>query len=149
MRKMILTFALSMIQLVTFSQSLEVQFSKFTLFNTGILRGYENVVDSSNYKAADKNLFGKNKYIFDLDNKTAKRYNHDGLLAESVEILTFTKTGNSVVLTMNDKETSTGNTVVSTVHLNTNKNDKTKPYFLMYFISTVTNTTNGTIVWNN
>jgi hypothetical protein len=133
--------------MISFSQVIEIEFDEFTLFNTGMLRGYDNVIDSTNYVAVNKNLVGKNKYIFDLDNKTAKRY-HFGTLAESVDILTFTKKGSTVVLTMNDKETSTGKTVVSTVHLNTNKNDKTKPYYLMYFISTVTNTTNGTIVYN-
>jgi hypothetical protein len=147
MKNLILSLVMSVVSLVSFSQVIEIEFSKFTLFNTGMLRGYDNVIDSTNYVAVDKDMIGKNKYVFDLDNKTAKRY-FNGLLAESADILTFTKKGSTVTLTMNDKETSTGKTVVSTVHLNTNKNDKTKPYYLMYFISTLTNTTNGTIVYN-
>ncbi len=147
MKNLILSLVMSVVSLVSFSQVIEIEFSKFTLFNTGMLRGYDNVIDSTNYVAVNKDMIGTNKYIFDLDKKTAKRY-LSGLLVESVDILTFTKKGSTVVLTMNDKETSTGKTVVSTVHLNTNKNDKTKPYYLMYFISTVTNTTNGAIVYN-
>jgi hypothetical protein len=147
MKKIILTLVSLLVVLTSFSQVVQVEFKAFIDFNAGTTREYKKLIDTSNYLNLEKNIGGLNKYVFDFDNKIAKRY-FNGILDESSPIIEFTKKGNLYFLKISDVELLTGKTVISNVVLNTLKTDKINPKFLMYFVSTRTNTTNGSIVFN-
>jgi hypothetical protein len=147
MKRVILFLVMLVISLTSFSQLVEVEFKVFIDFNAGATRDYKKLIDTSSYVVYDENFGGLNKYIFDFDNKIAKRY-FNGILDESSPIIEFTKKGNLYFLKISDVELLTGKTVISNVVLNTLKTDKLNPKFLMYFISTRTNTTNGSVVFH-
>ena len=46
-------------------------------------------------------------------------------------------------MTINDEENLTGNNIISNVVVNTDINDDSHPKFILYFLSTHTNTFNG------
>lgn len=132
---------------ISYSQIIEIEFNDYTRFNAGMERDCKILKDSSSYVEVKNYFGGINKYVFDLDKKTAKKY-FMGSLEYTKTIIESTKNGNIIFIKIKDKEILTGNNVISNIVLNIDKNDDTNPYFLMYFTSTVTNTTNGTIVYN-
>lgn len=132
---------------VSFSQVIEVEFDSYIGFNSGNKGNYEDVIDSNNYLEIYKHFGGTNKYVVDLTNKRLSRY-FSGKLSQTTDIVSYKKVGGLVYLTFNSKETLTNNIVEGNIVINTNKSDKTKPYFVMYFVSTYDNTTNGSIVRN-
>jgi hypothetical protein len=129
----------------SYSQVYEIKFENFLNFNAGRERNFDEIIKSENYQSQEKHE-GLTKYIFDLENKIVHRYMGD-LIAKSAEITSYEIKDNLVFMNVSDRESSTGNTVMTTMMFNKNPEDKENPYFLMYFVSTVTNTTNGTIVW--
>ena len=144
MKNLILSLVLFVSTLTTFSQTITLEFDNFTNFNTGDKGTYEEVIDSTNYLKVTKSTDSPNKYIIDLDNKTISLYSKSGLVFKTT-IIDYTKNNGLLLMTVNDVETLTGRKIISTVVVNTNKNNKKDPYFLSYFVSTVTNTTNGVI----
>ena len=130
-----------------FSQVYKIEFEKYTDFNIGKHREYKEIIDTSKYLEIKKNRGGVNSYTFDLTSSTVKRY-FNGTLQKTKTIKSYEKKGDLIIMKMDDNESSTGNSITSTIVINTNKNDKTNPYFLLYFVSTVTDTTNGSIVFN-
>jgi hypothetical protein len=140
-----ITFVFISLLNFNFAQVYEIKFENFLNFNAGKERDYEEIIDLENYQSKEK-LNGSTKYVFDLENSMVHRYMGD-FIAKSAEITEFEIKENLVFLNVADKESSTGNTVMTTMMFNKNPDDKENPYFLMYFVSTVTNTTNGTIVW--
>jgi hypothetical protein len=142
MKNLILSLVMLVSSFVTFSQVIEVEFVDWTGFNSGTLGKYSEVIDSTNYLATTKSIGGSNKYVINLTEKTVSRY-FDGVFRETAIILSQKKDGNLIYMTINDRELSTGKTVISNVVINTNKNDKSYPKIIQYFTSTVTNTVNG------
>jgi hypothetical protein len=130
-----------------FSQTYNIEFEGYLNFNVGKYREYKDVIDTTKYLETKKNRGGVNSYTIDLTNNTVTRY-FNGAFQKTKTINSYEKKDNLIVLRMNDNESSTGNSIISTIVINTNKNDKTNPYFLLYFVSSVTNTTNGSIVYN-
>jgi hypothetical protein len=145
MQRFTLFFIFSSLLNFNFAQVYEIKFENFLNFNAGKERNYEGIIDLENYQSKEK-LNGLTKYVFDLENSMVHRYMGD-FIAKSAEITEYEIKENLVFMNVSDKESSTGNTVMTTMMFNKNPEDKENPYFLMYFVSTVTNTTNGTIVW--
>ena len=145
MLRFIFVFTFSSLFNFNYSQVYEIEFEDFLNFNVGQDRNYNQIINKENYKSQETHE-GLTKYIFDLENKIVHRYMGD-LIAESAKITAYEIKDNLVFLNVSDRESSTGNTVMTTMMFNKNPQDKENPYFLMYFVSTVTNTTNGTIVW--
>ena len=145
MKNLILSLVLLVSSFVSFSQLYEVGFSEYTKFNSCSHGKYEEVIDSTNYCGrVDKSDSVIHKYVIDLTNKTIKYYS-DGYLAESSTIITSKKVGDLVYVTFNDELLLTETKVVSTIVINTNKNNKRYPKYVHLFLSPDTNTTNGTI----
>lgn len=142
MKNLILSLVMIFSSLVSFSQIYEVSFSEYVGFNTGDLNKYEDVIDSTNYVRSWDHFGSVNKYIVNLTNKTVERY-YDGKLSKSTTIVTSKKVGDLIYLTINDEENFTGNKIVSNLVINTNKNNESYPDFVLYFLSTRTNTING------
>lgn len=144
MKNLILSLILFVSTLTSFSQTITLEFDIFTNFNTGDKGTYEEVIDTNNYLKVTKSFDSPNKYVVDLTNKTICLYSKGSLIYKTT-IINYTKNGDMLLMTVNDTETLTGRKIVSNVVINTNKNNKKVPYFLSYFVSTVTNTTNGVI----
>jgi len=145
MKNLILSLVLLVSSFVSFSQLYEVGFSEYTKFNSCSHGKYEEVIDSANYCGrVDKSDSVIHKYVIDLTNKTIKYYS-GGHLMESATIITSKKVGDLVYVTFNDELFLTGTKVVSTIVINTNKNNKRYPKYVHLFLSPDTNTTNGTI----
>ena len=144
MKNLILSLILFVSTLTSFSQTITLEFDSFTNFNTGDKGTYEEVIDTNNYLKVTKSFDSPNKYVVDLTNKTICLYSKGSLIYKTT-IINYTKNGDMLLMTVNDTETLTGRKIVSNVVINTNKNNKKVPYFLSYFVSTVTNTTNGVI----
>ena len=145
MKNLILSLVLLVSSFVSFSQVYEVGFSEYTKFNSCSHGKYEEVIDSANYCGrVDKSDSVIHKYVINLTNKTIKYYS-GGHLMESATIIASKKVGDLVYVTFNDELFLTGTKVVSTIVINTNKNNKRYPKYVHLFLSPDTNTTNGTI----
>ncbi len=147
MKKMIFSSVMSMLSLMTFAQTYEVEFDEYIGFNAGNLRKYEEVTDTSNYNFSENHFGGTNRYVINLTEKKMDRY-FDGFFEQSKPILTYEKAGDLIYITIEDSESVSGNNVISNVVINTNKNNKRYPKFVLYFVSTKTNTTNGFVAPN-
>jgi hypothetical protein len=145
MKNLILSLVLLFISFVSFSQVYEVGFSEYTNFNSCSHGKYEEVIDSANYCGrVDKSDSVIHKYVIDLTNKTIKYYS-GGYLMESATIITSKKVGDLVYVTANDELFLTGTKVVSTIVINTNKNNKRYPKYAHLFFNPDNNSTSGTI----
>ena len=142
MKNLILSLVVLFSSLSSFSQVYEVSFSEYVGFNTGDLNKYEDVIDSTKYVRSWDHSGSVNKYVVNLTNKTVELY-YDGKLSKSTTIVTSKKVGDLIYLTINDEENFTGNKIVSNLVINTNKNNESYPDFVLYFLSTRTNTING------
>ena len=147
MKTMIAIPVIFLLAFSSLSQIYEIEFEGYVGFNAGKLVKYEELIDTSNHVVSSEHRGGTNKYIIDLTKKTMERY-FDDVLNETGTILSSKKVGDLVYMTITDVETLTGREIESSVVFNTTKTDSSHPLYMMYFISTVTQTTNGVIVWN-
>jgi len=145
MKNLILSLVILTTSFISFSQVYEVGFSEYTKFNSCSHGKYEEIIDSTNYCGrVHKSDSVIHKYVIDLTNKTIKYYS-GGYLMESATIITSKKVGDLVYVNANDELFLTGTKVVSTIVINTNKNNKRYPKYAHFFLSPDTNTTNGTV----
>ena len=142
MKNLILSLVMLVSSFVSFSQVIEVEFDEYIGFNSGSLGKYDEVIDSTNYVRTFDHSGGTNRYVIDLTKKTMSRY-FDGTLSKSTSILSYKKEGSLIHMTINDEENLTGNNIISNVVVNTDINDDSHPKFILYFLSTHTNTFNG------
>ena len=143
MKNLILSLVILTTSFISFSQVYEVGFSEYTKFNSCSHGKYEEVIDSKNY-GGSLVRHGINRYVIDLTSNTLHVYFLGGF--EKLDtMLTTKKDGDLVFVTVNGNEDSTGKNVICTIVINTNENNKLYPKFVLFFLSTVTNTTNGTV----
>ena len=143
MKKMILSLVMSVVSLVSFSQVYEVEFNKYVGFNSGSLGKYEEVIDSTNYRVKEfHNGGGVNKYSINLTTNTVSHY-FNGTLFKSAKILTSKIDNGLLHITINDKESVSGNAIISNIVIPLDKSNNNNPKFIIYFLSTSKNTFNG------
>ena len=143
MKNLILSLVMLVSSFVSFSQVIEVEFDEYIGFNSGSLGKYEEVIDSTNYKVSEfHNGGGVNKYIINLTTNTVDHY-FNGTLFKSGKILTSKIDGGLLYITLNDKESVSGNVITSNIVVPTDKSNNNNPKFIIYFFSTSTNTFNG------
>ena len=144
MKKLIVFIAVTFIGFVGFGQVLEITFKDHIYFNSGSVHTYEEMIKDENMVVKKLKFAATNKYIIDFDNKLITMY-YNGLLIGSETITNHYTEKDLLHIEFDDIEHSTGKRSPSFVVINQNKDNSKFPYFTYYFISTVTNTSNGCI----
>ena len=142
MKNLILSSAVLVFSFMSFSQVIEVEFDTHMAINCGQHITYEEVIDSKNIKMFQLSKGAGNRYVIDLDKKTATLYSNGVFINENLIIDNTTKDGLLYVTTM-DTELLTGKKVKSYIIINQNVKDTYHPKFTFFFISTLDGTSNG------
>ena len=143
MKNLILSLVVLFSSLVSFSQVYKVEFNEYVGFNSGSLGKYEEVIDSTNYRVKEFHYGGGvNKYIINLTTNEVEHYFND-VLFKSAKILTSKIDNGLLHITINDKESVSGNVIISNIVIPTDKSNNNNPKFIIYFLSTSKNTFNG------
>lgn len=144
MKKLFVLIVSLLFVIVGVSQVIEISFKEHISFNSGSFHKYEEMIKDENMVFKKLRFGFTNKYIIDLDNRLITMYYND-LLIGSDSITNFYTNKDLLHIEFNDVEYSTGKYISSYIVINQNKNNVNFPYFTFYFISTVTNTSNGYI----
>ena len=142
MKNLILSLVMLTSSFISFSQVIEVEFDTHIEFNCGEHKTYEEVIDSKNIELFVFSKGAGNKYVIDLDKKTATLYSNGSFINENPIIDNTTKDG-LLYVTMLDTELLTSKKVKSYIVINQNVEDTRHPKFTFFFISTVDGTSNG------
>ncbi len=127
---------------ISFSQVVEIEFDTHLAINCGKHITYEEVIDAENIKMFQYSKGAGNRYVIDLDKKTATLYSNGSFINKNPIIDHTTKDGLLYVTTM-DTEVLTGKKVKSYIVINQNVKDTRHPKFTFFFISTLDGTSNG------
>ena len=127
---------------ISFSQVIEVEFDTHIEFNCGKHITYEEVIESKNIEAFIPSKGAGNRYVINLDKKTATLYSNGAFINENPIIDNTTKDG-LLYVTMLDTESLTRKKVKSYIVINQNVKDTRHPKFTFFFISTLDGTSNG------
>jgi hypothetical protein len=142
MKNLILSLVMLTSSFISFSQVIEVEFDTHIAFNCGQHLTYEEVIESKNIEAFIPSMGAGNKYVIDLDEKTATLYSNGAFINENPIIDHTTKDG-LLYVTMLDTELLTSKKVKSYIVINQNVKDTYHPKFTFFFISTLDGTSNG------
>lgn len=142
MKNLILSLVMLTSSFISFSQVIEVEFDTHIEFNCGEHITYEEVIDNKNIEGFIRSKGAGNKYVINLDKKTATLYSNGVFINENSIIDNTTKDGLLYVTTM-DTEVLTGKKVKSYIIINQNVKDTYHPKFTFFFISTLDGTSNG------
>ena len=142
MKKLILSSAVLVFSFISFSQVIEVDFDTHIAINCGEHITYEEVIDDNNILGFIPSEGAGNKYVINLDKKTATLYSNGAFINENPIIDHTSKDGLLYVTTM-DTEVLTGKKVKSYIIINQNVKDTYHPKFTFFFISTLDGTSNG------
>ena len=142
MKKLILSSAVLVFSFISFSQVIEVEFDTHIAINCGEHITYEEVIDDNNILGFIPSEGAGNKYVINLDKKTATLYSNGAFINENPIIDHTSKDGLLYVTTM-DTEVLTGKKVKSYIIINQNVKDTYHPKFTYFFISTLEGTSNG------
>ena len=127
---------------ISFSQVIDIEFDTHMAINCGKHITYEEVIDSKNIKMFQISKGAGNRYVIDLDKKTATLYSNGVFINENPIIDNTTKDG-LLYVTMLDTELLTSKKVKSYIVINQNVKDTRHPKFTFFFISTLDGTSNG------
>jgi hypothetical protein len=130
------------LQLNSFGQIFEVEFGEHLGFNTSKHWGYEEIIKKENMLNQEFSSGGTNKYVFDVEKKEISLY-HNGNFIAKEDLLTFKKKKGLIYITMSDEELLSGEEVISTIVINTDKNDTLHPRLTLYYLSPSNDLTNG------
>ena len=130
------------LELNSFGQIFEIEFNKHLGFNTSKHWGYEEIIKKENMLNQEFNSGGTNKYVFDVEKKEISLY-HNGNFIAKEDLLTFKKKKGLIYITMSDEELLSGEEVISTIVINTDKNDTLHPRLTIYYLSPSNDLTNG------
>ena len=142
MKNLILSLVILTSSFISFSQVIEVEFDTHLDFNCGKHITYEEVIDAKNIEMFQLSKGAGNRYVIDLDKKTATLYSNGVFINENLIIDNTTKDGLFFV-TMLDTELLTSKKVKSYIVINQNVKDTYHPKFTFFFISTLDGTSNG------
>ena len=142
MKNLILSLVMLTSSFISFSQVVEIEFDTHLAINCGKHITYEEVIDDENIKGFIISEGAGNKYVINLDKKTATLYSNGSFINENPIIDHTTKDGLLYVTTM-DTEVLTGKKVKSYIVINQNVKDTRHPKFTFFFISTLDGTSNG------
>ena len=130
------------LHLNSFGQIFEVEFGKHLGFNTSKHWWYEEIIKKENMLNQEFNSGGTNKYVFDVEKKEISLY-HNGSFIAKEDLLTFKKKKGLIYITMSDEVLLSGEEVISTIVINTDKTDTLHPRLTIYFLSPSNDLTNG------
>ena len=142
MKNLILSLVMLTSSFISFSQVVEIEFDTHLAINCGKHITYEEVIDAENIKMFQYSKGAGNRYVIDLDKKTATLYSNGVFINENPIIDHTTKDGLLYVTTM-DTELLTGKKVKSYIVINQNVKDTRHPKLTFFFISTLDGTSNG------
>jgi hypothetical protein len=142
MKNLILSLVMLTSSFISFSQVVEIEFDTHLAINCGKHITYEEVIDAENIKMFQYSKGAGNRYVIDLDKKTATLYSNGVFINENPIIDHTTKDGLLYVTTM-DTELLTSKKVKSYIVINQNVKDTRHPKFTFFFISTLDGTSNG------
>ena len=142
MKNLILSLVMLTSSFISFSQVVEFEFDTHLAINCGKHITYEEVIDAENIKMFQYSKGAGNRYVIDLDKKTATLYSNGVFINENPIIDHTTKDGLLYVTTM-DTELLTGKKVKSYIVINQNVKDTRHPKLTFFFISTLDGTSNG------
>jgi hypothetical protein len=130
------------LHLNSFGQIFEVEFYKHLGFNTSKHWGYEEIINTENMLTKEFSSGDTNKYVFDIEKKEISLY-HNGTFIAKEDLLTYKKEKGLIYITMSDEELSSGEEVISTIVINTDKTDTLHPRLTIYCLSPSNDLTNG------
>ena len=142
MRKMILSLVMSVVSMISFSQSYLLKFKTHLEFNSGKHITYEEVIKEENILESKLKSNGSYTYYLNLDEKVILVYYNDNFVSQKSVLNHKTENG-LLFITLLDVDAITNEETKSKIVINQSENDRIHPFFTFYYVDSSDGSTKG------
>ena len=142
MKKIILSLVMSVVSLISFSQTYQVSFRSHIEFDSGKHTLYEEVIKDDNILASEIKSSGTNTYYINLNEKIVYVYYNNNFVSQKSVINHKTEDG-LLFITLLDVDPITNKEINPQIVINQDDMDRSHPFFTFYYIDSSDGSTKG------